>query len=396
MTITSAKQLWKTKPLASYVTVLIYAILSILNQQKSTAQHSSFVSRYIHRLLNDTVDISKPEFLAYPTIAYAPETSWEFGLSGLYVFYAKYDTTNRLSEINAFTFYTLQKQYGFYLDHALYSHKNKWFVLGRLRYQSFPLLYHGIGPNSPEEHIARVDANQLQFKERLLRKIRKNLYFGAEMDLQRLSSVAFVRTAEHAIDTIKPHGHEGSTNLGFGLGLLYDNRHNVLNVRKGFFSELAFLNYDPIWGSKYQFTTLLIDSRIYRSINRRDVLAAQVLGQFNFGHTPFNQMAMLGGESIMRGYYLGRYRDHNQVAAQVEYRFLPLPLGFTKRLGAAAFVGSGAVFKEVKAFSFDHFVWAGGGGIRFLLFPKKDIYTRFDVALTSEGTGFYIFIGEAF
>lgn len=360
------------------------------------AQRSSFASRYVHRLLDDTVDISKPEFLAYPTVAYAPETSWEFGLSGLYVFYAKHDTANRLSEINAFTFYTLQKQYGFYLDHALYSHQNKWFVLGRFRYQSFPLLYHGIGPDSPEEHIARVDANQLQFKERLLRKVRKNLYFGAEVDFQRLSSVAFIPTEHHPTDIAKPHGSEGSSNLGFGLGALYDNRHNVLNVRKGFFSELAFLHYNSAWGSNYTFTTVLSDSRIYHPINRRDVLAAQVFGQFNFGETPFNQLALMGGESIMRGYYLGRYRDHNQVATQVEYRFLPLPLGFTHRLGVAAFGGTGAVFNEIKAFSFDNFVWSGGAGLRFLLFPKKDIYTRFDVAFTSEGPGFYIFIGEAF
>lgn len=396
MTITAEKRLWKPRPKDKYLAVLLYVLISLLNPYNSLAQRSSFVSRYAHRLLNDTVDISRPEFLAYPTIAYSPETSWEFGLSGLYVFYAKYDTTNRLSEINAFTFYTLQRQYGFYLDHALYSHKNKWFVLGRLRYQSFPLLYHGIGPNTPEEHIARVDANQLQFKERVLRKVRKNLYFGGEMDLQRLSSVEFVHTAEHAGDSIKPYGHEGSTNLGFGLGILYDNRHNVLNVRKGFFSELAFLHYNPVWGSKYKFTTLISDNRLYTPINRRDVLATQLMGQFNFGKTPFNQMALLGGESIMRGYYLGRYRDHNQIATQVEYRFLPLPLGFTKRLGAAAFLGTGAVFNEIKTFSFDHFVWAGGTGIRFLLFPKKDIYTRFDVAFTSEGPGFYIFIGEAF
>jgi hypothetical protein len=41
-------------------------------------------------------------------------------------------------------------------------------------------------------------------------------------------------------------------------------------------------------------------------------------------------------------------------------------------------------------------VWAAGGGIRFLLFPKKDVFTRLDFAFTKEGSGIYIFIGEAF
>jgi hypothetical protein len=98
----------------------------------------------------------------------------------------------------------------------------------------------------------------------------------------------------------------------------------------------------------------------------------------------------------MRGYYLGRFRDENQLATQVEYRFLPLPLGFSKRLGAAVFAGTGTVFSKTKYLSFDDLIWSAGAGIRFLLFPKKDIFTRLDIAFTGEGTGLYIFIGEAF
>jgi hypothetical protein len=30
------------------------------------------------------------------------------------------------------------------------------------------------------------------------------------------------------------------------------------------------------------------------------------------------------------------------------------------------------------------------------VFPKKDIYSRLDLAFTKEGRGIYIFIGEAF
>ncbi len=358
------------------------------------AQKKSFIKRYWNRLINDTSDISKPQFLVYPTLAYAPETKWEFGLSSLYVFYAKRDTANRLSEINGFTFFTLEKQYGLWFDHALYSHKNRWFSLGRLRFQSFPLLYYGIGPDSPAEYQARVDANLIQIKERVLRKLYKSLYLGVEADFQRLSSVGFVTRTDEPIE--KPRGSEGSANLGFGLGLLYDNRHNVLNVRDGFFSELAFLSYNDAWGSDYSFTSILSDTRLYRPINKRDVLAAQLLGQFNTGETPFNQLALMGGESIMRGYYLGRFRDNNQIAAQVEYRMLPLPFRFTKRWGATVFGSTGTVFPSFKEISTKDLVWSAGGGVRFLLFPKKDIYSRLDVAFTKEKPGFYIFIGEAF
>jgi hypothetical protein len=99
---------------------------------------------------------------------------------------------------------------------------------------------------------------------------------------------------------------------------------------------------------------------------------------------------------MMRGYYLGRFRDKNQLATQVEFRMLPLPLGFSKRIGAAAFAGTGTVFPDFSLASINKMVWSAGAGLRFLLFPKKDIYTRVDVAFTQEGSGFYLFIGEAF
>jgi hypothetical protein len=48
----------------------------------------------------------------------------------------------------------------------------------------------------------------------------------------------------HKDDQVRqvPPGSEGSSNLGLGGALVYDNRHNVLNVRKGFFAEAGLLN----------------------------------------------------------------------------------------------------------------------------------------------------------
>lgn len=384
------------KPRKRYLKVCFYIGLTFIFFDSRPVQGQSFIKRYWNSLVSDTSDISRPQFLVYPTLAYSPETSWEIGLSSLYVYFAKRDTTNRLSEISGFTFITLENQYGLWFDHALYSHKSKWFFLGKLKFQSFPLLYYGIGIDTPADYVARVDANQILIKERVLRKIYKDLFLGLEFDYQRLSNVDFVITDPEKTPVDLPMGSEGSDNLGLGIGLVHDNRHNVLNVREGFFSELAFLHYNRAWGSTFNFTSIISDTRVYRPIGENNVLAAQLLGQFSSGEVPFNQLALMGGESIMRGYYLGRFRDNNQIATQIEYRFLPIPFGFTDRLGAVVFVGTGTVFDELRNMDFSKLVVSGGAGIRFLLFPKKDIYTRLDVAFTNEGTGFYIFIGEAF
>ncbi len=377
------------------ILIPIYVVVSLICSINSLQAQNIF-KKYFNNLVNNKSDVAEPQFLAYPTLAYAPETTWEIGLSALYVYYAKRDTTNRLSEISSFTFFTLENQYGLWFDHAIYTDQDHLFLLGKLRFQSFPLYYHGIGTNTPEDYTARVDANQVLIKERVLRKLKKDLFLGLEIDYQSLYALDFV-LAESPSSTFQfPLGSKGSNNLGLGVGLVQDNRHNVLNVRDGFYSELAFLHANPTWGSTYRFTSVSSDIRIYKPIGKNNVLAAQLLGQLNFGDIPFNQLAQMGGESMMRGYYYGRYRDNHQLASQVEFRFLPIPFSFTNRIGAAVFAGTGTVFNGVNDVAIKNLKVSAGVGLRFLLFPKKDIWTRLDYALTKEGSGFYLFIGESF
>ena len=369
-----------------------FLLLSLLSVQGVVAQSNNLVTRYLNNVLSESGDPSAPKLINYPTVAYAPETSWELGVSSLYVYSANRDLSNRLSEIKAFTFYTLENQYGFWLDHALYTDENKWFFYGRARYQSFPLFYYGIGRETPSEHIALIDGEYTLFRERLLRETLPSLYFGLELDYQGLNRVNYIDTET---DFELPEvGAMGSNNLGIGLGLLYNNIHNAMNPREGLYSEWAFMNYNTAAGSDYNMTTYVIDNRLYRPVKENTVFAAQVYGQFTSGNAPFNMLALMGGESLMRGYYLGRYRDKNLVAGQVEYRILPFE--FSKRWGASVFLAAGQVYGDEYGFNWDQFLPTGGAGIRYLIFPEKDIYTRIDVSFTEEGRGVYFFIGEAF
>ncbi|MEM6299109.1 MAG: BamA/TamA family outer membrane protein, partial [Bacteroidota bacterium] len=182
------------------------------------------------------------------------------------------------------------------------------------------------------------------------------------------------------------------------LGLVFDQRHNVLNARKGAFVEAGFIRYDEAWGSDFSFTNYFLDARYYLPTTKKQVIAAQFLANLvpadRGSDVPFNQLALMGGESLMRGYYLGRYRDNVLLATQAEYRFLPFP--FSKRFGATVFAGIGGVSPNFREIDLGDWKASGGVGLRFLLFPGKDIFTRFDVAVTNEGLGYYLFIGEAF
>ncbi|HAI84102.1 MAG TPA: hypothetical protein DCL43_10560, partial [Chitinophagaceae bacterium] len=121
-------------------------------------------------------------------------------------------------------------------------------------------------------------------------------------------------------------------------------------------------------------------------------LAFQVFAQLNNGNVPWRELPRMGNPTIMRGYFNGRFRDNNYVAAQTEVRF---PV---HRLANLAFFGSiGQVNRTLEAMSLTDIRVAGGTGLRFIANRKKNITLRFDYAITTDAnSGFYIKIGEAF
>ena len=386
---------FQRKPLSMRILVLALVVMTFLpvSAQETKSITGLPLYSYFDRLLNDTLrDPAQPKLINYPTIAYSPETRWELGVSSLYIYSAKNDLSNRLSELKAFTFYTLENQYVLWLDHAVYTDENLWFFYGKVRYQSFPLFYYGVGPDSPQDYTALIDGNYTLVKERFLRAVLPSLYVGLELDYQRLGNVSYQNTSTNFL--APELGANGSTNLGLGLGILYDNIHNAMNPRKGVYSEWAFLNYTEAFGSDFSFTSYITDNRLYRPLGKNRVLAAQVYGQFTAGEAPFNMLALMGGERLMRGHYVGRYPDQALAAAQLEHRILPF--AFSKTWCATACLAAGHAYGRTPNFGCTRRLSTHGACARYLIFPEKDIYTRIDLAFTREGSGVYFFIGEAF
>ena len=365
--------------------------LVISTSYESLAQN--VVERLYNRFFNDTTSSANPHISFYPTISYTPETSVEVGVSALYLYHARNDVKqNRLSEIQAFSFVTLRGQYGLNMEHTIFGDRDRWYFLGRERIQRFPLLYYGIGSTTKPHNPATIDAFTIQLRERAMRRIAPNFFGGIELDYQRVSLIEFEQPDGFMHDI--PLGAQGTANFGLGAGLVYDSRRNALNARKGLFAELSYLNYGRSRGSDLSFSNVTADVRLFRTTRPGQVLAWQAYGVMTSGSVPFNQMALLGSEIIMRGYYPGRYRDKLYMATQLEYRWLPFP--FSKRFGAAVFASVGTVAPAARDIQLGNLLPAGGAGVRYLLFKKKDVFLWADVGFTREGMGFYILTGEAF
>ena len=366
------------------------------NPQESTGEErveeskeQSFISRQFDQILGTEESANQSGFIMFPTLSYAPETRWDFGLNALYIYFANDRVTNRLSELNLYTFYTQNHQYGFWADHTIYSDRNEWFFYGKSRFQYFPMNYYGIGLDTSPEVKAVIDSSMISVRERILKRAKGSLYWGVELDFRSMRNLVY-RPQSKGVNHELPFGIEGGSQLGLGLGLIYDNCHNAMNVRDGILAEAGFLSYASAL-SDYPMTTALFDSRFFFPTTTTQVLALQLQGEFAFGQVPFTQLPVLGGAHLMRGYYIGRYRDKRALAGQIEYRFLPFVQG--SRWGGAVFASLGTVSPD---WTVRRLLWTVGAGPRFLLFPQKDIYTRFDVAFTEEGNGMYFYIGEAF
>ncbi|MEM9025012.1 MAG: hypothetical protein AAGB22_14800, partial [Bacteroidota bacterium] len=158
------------------------------------------------------------------------------------------------------------------------------------------------------------------------------------------------------------------------------------------FVRLANLSFSDWTGSNTTYDNYLLDARVYQRVWKKHILAVQGMANFNYGNPPFNQMAMLGGPDVMRGYRQGRYRDKKMMAFQAEYRS-----PFWHRFGIAVFGGYGAVGEDVDDFRVADMRASYGAGIRFLFSEAERLNMRVDFGYGDNGnSGVYFTFGEAF
>lgn len=147
--------------------------------------------------------------------------------------------------------------------------------------------------------------------------------------------------------------------------------------------------------SKYTFQTYNATFNQYISLTKNQVLAYNGLFCATFGAPPFYGNCIYGTNNELRGYVAGRYFTRYSLAAQLEYR-LVLP----KRFGLVAFGGLGGVIpggnQLLQRVQSDHFLPAGGAGLRFELSKVYHVNLRADIAQGVNDHTFSLGVGEAF
>ncbi|MEN0004688.1 MAG: BamA/TamA family outer membrane protein [Bacteroidota bacterium] len=328
-----------------------------------------------------------------PVITYSPEASLGLGVGAKFLFKLPGSgEETRTSNLPVSVQYTVQNKFIIGSSFEIFSNREEWMLSGNFNIQSFPLLYYGIGNNTPLANEEEFDSFQLLFEPILLKQTPiRYLFVGAGLRYNHVTDVKL--QPEGLLENSTQEGVNGFTSGGVELALVYDNRDNLLNATKGWYAEITHGFYDQALGSTQQFQLTRFDIRsfIQPFKNLTDVIGIQFKGHFTTGNAPLRELAMLGGEEIMRGYYEGRFVDRHLMTLQTEYR-----KNIWGRLGAVAFVSVGQVADQLQNFSFDGVKVAGGIGLRFLLDKKENLNIRLDWGFNNESNNYYLNVAEAF
>jgi outer membrane protein assembly factor BamA len=325
-----------------------------------------------------------------PVLGSAPETGLQFG-AAVFVTrtHAKAGTT-RPSTIVGNAVRTAKQQTRVFLDTDTWTTDNRWRVVTNAIWQQYPLAYFGVGDETPQDAEERYTPRGTEFGLAVHRAVAPGLWIqaGARRIEQSMQRVA----PDGALASGDVVGAQGGRTVLVQGGAVRDTRDNLFAAQSGHFAELLVATAGEVIGSEFDFRRVRLDLRGYRQITGSHVLAAQVVAQGVEGTAPFDQVALIGSSSVMRGYVPGRFRDRWSLAAQGEYRTPSL-----RRFSGAFFAGAAVIAPDVGDLLDGRLLPSYGAGLRFRMDPITRTTVRVDYALGTAGQrGLYVAFSEAF
>jgi outer membrane protein assembly factor BamA len=339
----------------------------------------------------DSTKSYKTRFNGYPYAYYTPETELAFGVGGVITYYTKKDPQLNPSNLTLSGFYSTVKTYEINLNSTLFLARNKMASVIKLNFAHTVDKFFGVGNNTPElgNETYVIDnyggIADFQIPTSLVLADRGGIVFE-----YRQYDLVDKKDNPNLQNPFLP-GTEGGAISGLGFVYVWDTRDNVFFPNSGGINELKAIFYTKDLGSDYTYSLLLANVRKYWNFGKDKVLAVQAYLESTSGRPPFYKLPALGGSYVMRGYYLGRYRDNNYLAFQVEYRQY-----FWWRFGFVAFAGFGDVEDEITRFSLTNLKETYGFGLRFLFNEEEKINLRMDIGFGENTNGIYFGMEEAF
>jgi hypothetical protein len=301
------------------------------------------------------------------------------------------DTTLKPSTGALAGFYTENHSWGLMAMEMARLHHDDWRVRGILGHMSLRYDFYGIGEAAGEAGLSIPLQQELNIGYgSVVRRILPGLYLGptllwmrTHVDLREPpSTVQPLPGDTQTADLVAP-GVEGE----------FDTRNDDYWPTSGSFGKLKVAFFTEALGSSRTFQRYTGAWSWYgRMPAPRLVLATNVNVMAAPGDAPFYALPSVGsGRFPLRGYTIGRYRDHVMAASQAELRY-----HFEGRFGVAVFGGFGLVAPDAAGIFNASVLPAGGVGLRYRLVRKFPLHMRLDDAWGRDENLIYFGVGEAF
>ncbi len=393
-------------------------------------------------------------FMALPYPSYSPETSWQFGITGVWYFHTSKQST-QFSDLNFDMGYTLNRQWYVNANSRIYFNSStRWYLDTYLSAKHYPDLFFGTTNDidSVYNPAIRYTSNFVDIQAKPSFYISKHWLVGANLRLRYENSVISQQSTDDSQQTNnfttetqttqycppvlggRAQRAEGVPNsklstlnsqlyngfgenifLGIGGAISYDTRSNNYYPLHGLFFKTTITYYQQFTLNN-KTTQLLspclrgtsgaegvrnfqisnfnfqIDLRHYIPLYRELILAWNFRSEIAIGNNvPFQLLPTIGGQDLVRGIRQNKFKDNTLFALQAELR---IPIW--RFLKAAVFGSIGDVY------DYNDWHWTTpkigyGVGLRACIHQAKT-NIRFDVARQnySNDWSFYFTVKEAF
>jgi outer membrane protein assembly factor BamA len=339
----------------------------------------------------DTVGVGGTDWFAYPFVFYSPETNWAFGAGGIIYFKLSDQFKSKPSSITASGFYTINEQFDITIIPEIYLKHDQHLLSIKFNYGEIFDYFYGVGSTSPDiENNQYLQRNFILNIKYQVKAFDKNLKMGPVYEWRNMDVIN--SEDNPLLDSNLVRGSTGGTTSGLGVIASWDTRDNIFYPSKGGFHQFSATYYSKAFGSDFDYSKYLLDLRRYISLSPNHILALQAYAIVEFAYPPFYELALLGGDKVMRGYLYGRYRDRLYYAIQAEYR---LPVIW--RFGFVVFGGFGDVASELAKVTLATIKPTYGFGIRFRIDELQKLDLRVDFGFGEDNAnGIYFSVNQAF
>ena len=393
------------------VTLLLFAVLAAKAQDKDayfiTPNNDTIIQKdgvdYLIQLFKinksqEKIKNKKVNFSFFPTDARnAGDRILVSSFNATFLLGDKSNTNN--STVYLIPYISFNNQYGIELYPTIWLKENSWNFVGEYFVLNFPQDTWGLGGNTPESNETLVDGKQIRFHQNVLKGIFPNLAVGLGYQFDEHYDLEI---RDPIISNGNPDFPEVSTGKSVSSGLsfpiVYDNRKNIINPQKGFYSSFTYLFNDPAFGSDNKWQSIFFDVRKYFSIPyARSVLGFRsyywsiVSGDVPYFDLPSTRSEPTTGMSS-RGIQKNRYRSNAMLFFESEYRFNITPNGF---VGGVLFANTTSA-SEYDTQHFKHWQPAVGAGVRLKFNKYSKVNVAFDFGISKDFASVYLNIGEAF